>query len=92
MKCKETDVRAWEQGGGGGACRETLLGNSWFLARPTFATNRQTHYMNMLILLSLHPGGLNYELDQTSNYSSKNHTVFMTTADTGNLFGKILIA
>jgi hypothetical protein len=32
---------------------------------------------------SPHPGGLDYDFDQISNYSSKNDKVLMSTADTG---------
>jgi hypothetical protein len=48
--------------------------------------------MTPLILLTPHPGGLDYDLDQTSNYSSKNYKVLMSTAAPANLFGKIWIA
>jgi hypothetical protein len=49
--------------------------------------------MTTLILLTSHLGGLDYDLDQTSKYSPKqNYKVLMSTAETGNLFGKIWIA
>jgi hypothetical protein len=48
--------------------------------------------MTTLILLTPYPGGLDYELDQNSNYQSKNNKVLMSTAAPENLFGKIWIA
>jgi hypothetical protein len=39
--------------------------------------------------LTPHPGGLDYDLDQKGNYLSKNCKVKMSTAGTGNVFGKI---
>jgi hypothetical protein len=47
--------------------------------------------MTTLILLTSHPGGLDYDLDQNSNYPSKNDKVLMSPADTPNLLGKIWI-
>jgi hypothetical protein len=38
------------------------------------------------------PGGIDYDLDQTSDCSSKNDKVLMSTAGPANLFGKIWIA
>jgi hypothetical protein len=48
--------------------------------------------MTELILLTPHPGGLDYDLDQNSNYPSQNDKVLTSTADSANLFGKIWIA
>jgi hypothetical protein len=45
--------------------------------------------MTTLILLTPHPGGFDYNLDQNSNYSSKNDKGLMSTADTANVFGKM---
>jgi hypothetical protein len=39
-----------------------------------------------------HPGGLDYDLDQNSNYLSKNNKVLLSTADTENVLGKIWVA
>jgi hypothetical protein len=39
-----------------------------------------------LILLTPHPGGFDYELDQNSNFSLKNDKVSVNTADTENSF------
>jgi hypothetical protein len=48
--------------------------------------------MITVILLTPHPDGLDYDLDQNSNYPFKNDKVLMSTADPANLFGKIWIA
>jgi hypothetical protein len=48
--------------------------------------------MTTLILLTPHPGGLDYDLDQNSNYPSKNDKVLITTAGPANLYGKLGIA
>jgi hypothetical protein len=40
------------------------------------------------ILLTTHPGNLDYELDQNSNYLSKKYKVLIKTAGPENLFGK----
>jgi hypothetical protein len=48
--------------------------------------------MTTLFLLTPHSGGLDYDLDQTSNYSSKYDKVLMSTTETGNVFGNIWIA
>jgi hypothetical protein len=45
-----------------------------------------------MILLTPHLGGLDYDLDQNSNYLSKYDKVVMSTAGSANLFGKIWIA
>jgi hypothetical protein len=45
--------------------------------------------MTTLISLTPHPGGLDYDFDQNSNYPSKNDKVLMSTAGLANLFGKI---
>jgi hypothetical protein len=45
--------------------------------------------MTTLILLTLHPGGPEYDLDQNSNHSSKNDKSVMRTTATANLFGQI---
>jgi hypothetical protein len=44
--------------------------------------------MNTVILLTSHPGGLDYDLDQNSNYPSKYDKVVMSTAGPANLLGK----
>jgi hypothetical protein len=41
--------------------------------------------MTALILLTPHPGGLDYDLDKTSNYSSKSVKVLISTAGVANL-------
>jgi hypothetical protein len=46
--------------------------------------------MTTLILLTPHPGDLDCDLDQNSNYSSKMTKGLMSTADTAHLFGKIM--
>jgi hypothetical protein len=46
--------------------------------------------MTTLILLTPHSDDLDYDLDQSSNYSSKNDIFLMSTADTANLFWKNL--
>jgi hypothetical protein len=48
--------------------------------------------MATLILLTPHPDGREYDLDQNNNYSSKNDKVLISTASPANLFGKILTA
>jgi hypothetical protein len=48
--------------------------------------------MTALILLTSHSGGLDYNLDQNSNFSSIYDNVLMCTASPANLFGKIWIA
>jgi hypothetical protein len=49
-------------------------------------------HMTTSFVVTPHPGGLDYDLDETSNYPSKTDKVLMSTADTGNLFGKIWMA
>jgi hypothetical protein len=44
-------------------------------------------YMTTLILLTPSPGGLDYDLDQNSNYLSTIDKVLMSTAGPANLFG-----
>jgi hypothetical protein len=48
--------------------------------------------MTTSILLTPHPGGLDYDFDQTNNYPSKNDKVLMSTTGPANLFRKIWIA
>jgi hypothetical protein len=48
--------------------------------------------MATLILLTPHPGGLNYDLDLNSKYPSENDKVLMSTVGQANLFGKIWLA
>jgi hypothetical protein len=49
--------------------------------------------MTTFILLKQHPDGLDYDLDQNSNYPSKTDKILLSTAGPcpANLFGKIWI-
>jgi hypothetical protein len=45
--------------------------------------------MTTVIVLTPHPGGIDYDLDQNSNCLSKNDKVLMSTAGPANVAGKI---
>jgi hypothetical protein len=66
--------------------------NCCLLRYELFWTLSTRQYMTTLILLTPHSGGLEYDLNQNSKYSSKNHKNLVSTAATANLFGKNLVS